>query len=116
MAQRLDQLDKRETELLEELDKQREVIKRLKEDRAHYRKKCDEKELVIIIYATFSLCFLYFFLFVNNFIRALYSIVLYCKRSDQGFIPIDICVGVIFHDAVVPWTYVPDVTSSDEAN
>ncbi len=44
VAQRLDQLDKRETELLEDLGKQRGIIKRLKEDRAHYRKKCDEKE------------------------------------------------------------------------
>lgn len=44
VPQRLDQLDKRETELLEEVAKQRGIIKRLKEDRAHYRKKTDEKE------------------------------------------------------------------------
>ena len=44
MAQKLNQLDKRETELIEELNKQRAIIKRLKEDRAHYRKKNEEKE------------------------------------------------------------------------
>lgn len=44
MAQKLDQLDKRESELLEEVDKQRTIIQRLKEDRAHYRKKGEEKE------------------------------------------------------------------------
>ena len=45
-AQKLDQLDRRETELLEEADKQRAIIKRLKEDRAHYRRKTEEKEWV----------------------------------------------------------------------
>ena len=44
VAQRLDQLDQRETELLEELDKQRSMIKRLKDDRVHYRKKAEDKE------------------------------------------------------------------------
>jgi hypothetical protein len=42
--QRLDQLDKRETELLEKLEQQANTIKKLKEDRAYYRTKCDEKE------------------------------------------------------------------------
>ena len=50
VPQRLDQLDKRETELLEDISKQRSINKRLKEDRGHYRKKCDEKELVIYVY------------------------------------------------------------------
>ena len=44
VAERLNQLDKRETELLEDLAKQKALVKRLKEDRTHYRKKCDEKE------------------------------------------------------------------------
>lgn len=44
VAQRLDQLDRRETELLEEAAKQRAVMKRLKDDRAHYRGKADEKD------------------------------------------------------------------------
>lgn len=43
LAERLDQLDKRESELLEELEKQKGVLKRVKEDRQHYRQKCDEK-------------------------------------------------------------------------
>lgn len=42
--QRLDQLDKRETELLEKLEQQTNFIKKLKDDRAYYRTKCDEKE------------------------------------------------------------------------
>ena len=45
-AQRLDQLDRRETELLEELRKSRQTCKKLKEDRAQYRKRVDEKESV----------------------------------------------------------------------
>ncbi|CAH1793333.1 unnamed protein product [Owenia fusiformis] len=44
MAQKLDQLDKRETELIEENEKQRGTIKKLKEDRLHYRKKGEEKD------------------------------------------------------------------------
>ncbi len=44
VAKKLDQLDRRETELLEDADKQRGIIKRLKDDRAHYRKKYEEKE------------------------------------------------------------------------
>ncbi|ELU12618.1 hypothetical protein CAPTEDRAFT_218924 [Capitella teleta] len=44
VAQRLDQLDKRESELLEELAKQKVIMKRLKEDRTHYRKKGDDKD------------------------------------------------------------------------
>ena len=42
--QRLDQLDKRETELLKTIDDQTNLIKKLKDDRAYYRTKCDEKE------------------------------------------------------------------------
>lgn len=44
--QRLDQLDKRETELLQKLEQQTNTIKKLKEDRVYYRTKCDEKEYV----------------------------------------------------------------------
>ncbi|KAI0233849.1 hypothetical protein LSAT2_015937 [Lamellibrachia satsuma] len=44
MAQRFDQLDKRETELLEDIEKQRGLTKKMKDDRAHYRKKCEDKE------------------------------------------------------------------------
>ena len=44
MAQKLSQLDQRETELIEEHNKQKGIVKKLKEDRIHYRKKCDEKE------------------------------------------------------------------------
>ena len=44
IAQKFDQLDKRETELLEDTEKQRVMVKRLKDDRAHYRKKCEDKE------------------------------------------------------------------------
>ena len=43
-AQRLDQLDKRETQLLEELSKSKQQCRKLKEDRAQYRKKIEEKE------------------------------------------------------------------------
>lgn len=46
MNQRLDQLDKRETELLEKIEEQTNLVKKLKEDRAYYRTKCDEKESV----------------------------------------------------------------------
>lgn len=41
-SQKLAQLHEREVELLEERDKQREVIERLKEDRAHYRIVADD--------------------------------------------------------------------------
>ena len=48
MAQKLNQLDKRETELLDECGKQKNIIKKLKEDRTFYRKKNEEKEYVLI--------------------------------------------------------------------
>ena len=41
-SQKLAQLQEREVELLEEREKQREVIQRLKEDRAHYREVADD--------------------------------------------------------------------------
>ncbi|XP_044172152.1 trichohyalin-like isoform X3 [Acropora millepora] len=41
-SQKLAQLQEREVELLEEREKQREVIERLKEDRAHYRLVADD--------------------------------------------------------------------------
>lgn len=41
-SQKLAQLQERETELLDERQKQREVIERLKEDRAHYRSVADD--------------------------------------------------------------------------
>jgi hypothetical protein len=44
VAQRLDQLDKRETDLLEEKEKLSSMIKKFKEDKNHYRRRCDEKE------------------------------------------------------------------------
>lgn len=47
IAQRLDQLDRRETELLEDAEKQRKLIKQLKEERGHYRKKAEEREYVL---------------------------------------------------------------------
>lgn len=40
----LQQLDVRETELLQEREKLRGVIRRLRQDRAHYRQKVEEKE------------------------------------------------------------------------
>lgn len=43
---RLDLLDKRETELLQKVEQQTTTIKKLKEDRAYYHTKCDEKEYV----------------------------------------------------------------------
>ena len=46
VKERLDQLDKRETELLEKVEQQTNTIKKLKEDRAYYHTKCDEKEYV----------------------------------------------------------------------
>ena len=49
MAERLDQLDKRETELVEEVAKKASIIKRLKDDCTYYREKCSENELVLII-------------------------------------------------------------------
>jgi len=42
MSQKLAQLQEREVELLEEREKQREVIERLKEDRTHYRSVADD--------------------------------------------------------------------------
>ncbi|XP_020608604.1 IQ domain-containing protein E-like isoform X2 [Orbicella faveolata] len=44
-SQKLAQLQEREIELLEEREKQREVIERLKEDRAHYRSVSDDLRL-----------------------------------------------------------------------
>jgi len=44
VTQRLDQLDKRETELLTKIEEQTQLVNKLKEDRAYYRTKCDEKE------------------------------------------------------------------------
>lgn len=41
-SQKLAQLQEREIELLEEREKQQEVIERLKEDRAHYRSVADD--------------------------------------------------------------------------
>ncbi|RMX45434.1 hypothetical protein pdam_00019303 [Pocillopora damicornis] len=41
-SQKLAQLQEREVELLEEREKQREIIQRLKEDRAHYREVADD--------------------------------------------------------------------------
>lgn len=41
-SQKLAQLQEREVELLEEREKQREIIERLKEDRAHYRSVADD--------------------------------------------------------------------------
>ena len=41
-SQKLAQLQEREIELLEEREKQREVIERLKENRAHYRSVADD--------------------------------------------------------------------------
>lgn len=41
-SQKLAQLQEREVELLEEGEKQREIIQRLKEDRAHYREVADD--------------------------------------------------------------------------
>ena len=41
-SQKLAQLQEREVELLEEREKQREIIERLKEDRAHYRAVADD--------------------------------------------------------------------------
>jgi len=46
VTQRLDQLDKRETELLTKIEEQTQLVNKLKEDRAYYRTKCDEKEWV----------------------------------------------------------------------
>lgn len=43
LEQRLDALDKRETALLVEIKKLNDVIKRLKEDRQHFRLKSDER-------------------------------------------------------------------------
>jgi hypothetical protein len=59
--QRLDQLDKRETELLEKMDQQTATIKKLKEDRAYYQTNCDEKEYVSQILLTLH----YIFYFVS---------------------------------------------------
>jgi len=52
MQERLDRLDKRETELLDKVEQQTNTIKKLKEDRAYYHTKCDEKEYVPLIYST----------------------------------------------------------------
>ena len=41
-SQKLAQLQEREAELLDEREKQREIIERLKEDRAHYRAVADD--------------------------------------------------------------------------
>jgi len=52
--QRLDQLDKRETELLQKIEEQNNLVKKLKDDRAYYRTKCDEKEYVFQMFAQFN--------------------------------------------------------------
>ena len=46
VQQRLEMLSQRETELLEEIQKNQTSSKRLHADRVHYKKKCDEKEYV----------------------------------------------------------------------
>lgn len=44
IQERLDQLDQRETELLKELEKCKNSMKQLKENREHWKSKCEEKE------------------------------------------------------------------------
>ena len=44
LQDRLHQLNKKETELLQEIEKKNKVNKQLQEDRIYYRNKCDEKE------------------------------------------------------------------------
>lgn len=44
LQDRVHQLDKRETELLLEIEKLTKVNKQLQDDRIYYRNKCDEKE------------------------------------------------------------------------
>ena len=44
--QRLDELERRERELTKKTEEQETVMSKLKDDRAYYRTKCDEKELV----------------------------------------------------------------------
>ena len=39
-------MDRRETELLEELNKSKQLCSKLKKDKADYRKKLEEKELM----------------------------------------------------------------------
>ncbi|XP_067935176.1 IQ domain-containing protein E-like isoform X3 [Watersipora subatra] len=43
LAERLELLDKRETELLEEIKRLKSTMKKIKEDRQHFRQKSDEK-------------------------------------------------------------------------
>lgn len=43
LAERLESLDKRETELLEEIKQLKATLKKVKEDRQHFRQKSDEK-------------------------------------------------------------------------
>ena len=47
LAERVDQLDKRETELLEETTRQTATVSKLRDEVARLRTKCDEKEFVL---------------------------------------------------------------------
>ena len=43
LAERLESLDKRETELLEEIKQLKSTLKKVKEDRQHFRQKSEDK-------------------------------------------------------------------------
>ena len=44
LEDRLDQLDKRESDLLEKLEKNKSTIKQLRAENSRYKKRCDELE------------------------------------------------------------------------
>lgn len=46
VAERLEVLDRRETELLDEIKQLKTTMKKIKEDRQHFRQKSDEKRWV----------------------------------------------------------------------
>ena len=44
LEDRLDQFDKRESDLLEKLEKNKSTIKQLRAENSRYKKRCDELE------------------------------------------------------------------------
>ena len=44
LEDRLDQLDKRESELLEQIEKNKSTIKQLRGENSRYKRRCDELE------------------------------------------------------------------------
>lgn len=63
MEDRLDALDNRETELLKQVKKQQDTIKRLRDDVSHYKDKYKEK---LYVNSTLFIAYLFFSFCLNN--------------------------------------------------